>query len=425
MAQNYTNTPVLSKVKIGEQTYWLKDADVRAILDGFGTIVTYNVSTSALDVNESIPNAGQIKAYLETQIAGLTGAMHFAGIITREAEESDLDAIERVITSPKAGDVVVMEDTTAEYIYDGEEWREVGTEGIYLTIASAAAQYVPKGFTIAGVDMQDNITDAELRTALDLGALAQKDSATTTLTDYVQGITGASYTPAGTVQVTLSQTSTEVASAGKFTPAGSVAGNVTATGTVAIAADNENGFQVTGTVAAPTVTVTPQTAEIRGITGVGTLPSYTAAQYTAPTVAESKSAFATAGMVAAVDGTDTEMLVISAASTAEALTSTGFNAGSFTDGQLNPGTLPTLAEPTTVMTGATASASAPKFTGGKIAATFTGTQAAISATFTGTEGDISVTGNYDKAGVQTSTFSGTEATITPTLTTGNKEVTVQ
>lgn len=425
MAQTYTKTPVLSKVKIGEQTYWLKDADVRAILDGFGTIVTYNVSTSALDVNESIPNAGQIKAYLETQIAGLTGAMHFAGIITREAEESDLDAIERVITSPKAGDVVVMEDTTAEYIYDGEEWREVGTEGIYLTIAGAAAQYVPKGFTIAGVDMQDNITDAELRTALGLGALAQKDSATTTLTDYANGITGASYTPAGTVSVTLSQTATKVASEGKFTPAGTVAGNVTATGTVAIAADNENGFQVTGTVAAPTVTVTPQTAEIRGITGVGTLPSYTAAQYTAPSMTESKSAFATAGMVAAVDGTDTEMLVISAAGTAEALTSTGFNAGSFTDGQFSAGTLPTMAEPTAVMTGATASASAPTFTGGKIAATFTGTQAAISATFTGTEGDVSVSGNYDKAGVQTSTFSGTEATITPTLKTGNKEVTVQ
>ena len=425
MAQNYTNTPVLSKVKIGEQTYWLKDADVRAILDGFGTIVTYNVSTSALDVNESIPNAGQIKAYLETQIAGLTGAMHFAGIITREAEESDLDAIERVITSPKAGDVVVMEDTTAEYIYDGEEWREVGTEGIYLTIASAATQYVPKGFTIAGVDMQDNITDAELRTALGLGALAQKDSATTTLTDYANGITGASYTPAGTVSVTLSQTATEVASSGVFTPAGTVSGNVTATGTVAIAADNENGFQVTGTVAAPTITVTPVTASIRGVTNAGTLPSYTPASYTAPSVSEAKSTFATAGITAAMDDSDTEMLVISAAPTGTALTSTGFNAGSFTDGKFNEGALPTLAEPTNVMTGASATASAPAFTGGKIAATFTGTQAAISATFAGTEGDVEVTGNYDKAGVQTSTFSGTEATITPTLKTGNKEVTVR
>lgn len=425
MAQTYTKTPVLSKVKIGEQTYWLKDADVRGILDTFGTIVTYNVSTSALDVDNSIPNAGQIKAYLETQIAGLTGAMHFAGIITREAEESDLDAIERVVTSPKAGDVVVMEDTTAEYIYDGEEWREVGTEGIYLTIAGAAAQYVPKGFTIAGVDMQDNITPEELRTALGLGALAQKNSATTTLTDYANGITGASYTPAGTVSVTLSQTPTEVASSGVFTPAGTVSGNVTATGTVAIATDNENGFQITGTVAAPTITVTPVTASIRGVTSAGTLPSYTAAQYTAPSVTESKSAFATAGMVATVDGSDAEMLVISAAGTAEALTSTGFNAGSFTDGKFNAGALPTLAEPADVMTGASATASAPTFTGGKIAATFTGTQAAISATFAGTEGDISVTGNYDKAGVQTSTFSGTEATITPTLKTGNKEVTVQ
>ena len=84
-----------------------------------------------------------------------------------------------------------------------------------------------------------------------------------------------------------------------------------------------------------------------------------------------------------------------------------------------------MAEPTSVMTGATASASAPAFTGGKIAATFAGTQTAISATFTGSEGDVNVSGNYDKAGVQTSTFSGTEATITPTLKTGNKEVTVQ
>lgn len=425
MAQNYTNTPVLSKVKIGEQTYWLKDADVRAILDTFGTIVTYNISTSALDVNESIPNAGQIKAYLESQIQGLTGAMHFAGVVEREAEESDLDALEREFPDAESGDVAVMQDNKKEYIFDGTTWREIGDEGLYLSKADAEATYVPKTATIAGVDLQDNIEANELETALGLGGLAKKDSATTTLTDYANGITGASYTPAGTVSVTLSQTATKVASEGKFTPAGTVAGNVTATGTVAIAADNENGFQVTGTVAAPTVTVTPQTAEIRGITGVGTLPSYTAAQYTAPSVTESKSAFATAGMVAAVDGTDTEMLVISAAGTAEALTSTGFNAGSFTDGQFSAGTLPTMAEPTAVMTGATASASAPTFTGGKIAATFTGTQAAISATFTGTEGDVSVSGNYDKAGVQTSTFSGTEATITPTLKTGNKEVTVQ
>lgn len=425
MAQTYNNTPVLSKVKIGEQTYWLKDADVRAILDGFGTIVTYNVSTSALDVNESIPNAGQIKAYLESKIQGLTGAMHFAGVVEREGEESDLEALAREFPDAKSGDVAVMQDNKKEYVYDGTAWRELGDEGLYLTKADAEATYVPKTATIAGVDLQNNIEANELETALGLGDLAKKDSATTTLTDYANGITGASYTPAGTVSVTLSQTATKVASSGVFTPAGTVSGNVTATGTVAIAADNKNGFQVTGTVAAPTITVTPVTASIRGVTSAGTLPSYTPASYTAPSVSEAKSTFATAGITAAMDDSDTEMLVISAAPTGTALTSTGFNAGSFTDGKFNEGALPTLAEPTNVMTGASATASAPAFTGGKIAATFTGTQAAISATFAGTEGDVAVTGNYDKAGVQTSTFSGTEATITPTLKTGNKEVTVQ
>lgn len=425
MAQSYPNTPVLSKVKINEQTYWVKDSDVRAILDTFGNIVTYNVATGNLDVNESIPTAGAIKTYLEAQIAGLTGAMHFAGIIKREGEESDLDAIDRVIVDPKSGDVVVMSDTTAEYIYDGENWREVGSEGLYLTQSGAAALYVPKTFTIAGVDMQDNIAAGELRTALELKALALKDSASATLNDYATGVNGATYTPAGTVSVTLSQTSTEVASIGNFTPEGTVSGNVTAAGTVAIAADNENGFQVTGTVAAPTITVTPVTASIRGIASAGTLPSYTPASYTAPSVSEATSSFATAGVTAAMDVSDTEMLVIGAAPTGTALTSTGFNAGSFTDGKFNAGALPTLAEPTTVMTGASAKADAPAFTGGKIAATFTGTQTAISATFAGEEGDISVTGNYDKAGVQTAAFTGTEATITPTLATGSKQITVQ
>ena len=39
MAFTYTNAPVLSKVKIGEQYYYLKDADVRAILDAINANV--------------------------------------------------------------------------------------------------------------------------------------------------------------------------------------------------------------------------------------------------------------------------------------------------------------------------------------------------------------------------------------------------
>ena len=49
----------------------------------------------------------------------------------------------------------------------------------------------------------------------------------------------------------------------------------------------------------------------------------------------------------------------------------------------------------------------------------------IAADFAGTEGNVSVSGNYDKAGVESAAFTGTEATITPELVTGNKTITVQ
>lgn len=426
MAQTYTNTPVLSKIKIGDQIYWVKDADVRGILDTYGTIVTYNVSTSALDVDDSIPNAGQIKAYIETQIAGLTGAMHFAGVVIREEGEDDLEALARQIPAAKSGDMAVMQDNKKEYVYDGTQWRELGDEGIYLTISAAEAAYVPKTATIAGIDLQDNITTDEVKTALGLQALAYKANATTTLTDYATGIEAADYTPAGTVAVTLSQTSTAMESTGNFTPAGTVSGTMTPAGTVSLAEDNENGIQITGTVSAPTVTVTPATTQITPVASLGTLPSYTPAQYTAPSETPVTGNFATAGVTAVMDGSDTEMLVITAASTGAAITSTGFNAGSYTGAQFNAGALPTFDTAVTVATGIQeASATAPTFTGGKFSATFAGTQGSINATFAGTQGEVTVSGNYDKAGVQTATFTGTEAEITPTLTTTSKEVTVQ
>ena len=214
--------------------------------------------------------------------------------------------------------------------------------------------------------------------------------------------------------------------AGTFTPAGTVSGNVTAAGTVSIARDDANGTAVSGTVSAPTITVTPATAKVQHIDSVGTLPSYTAAQYTAPSVQEAKAQFASEGLVAAMDAEDTEMLVFTAAGKAEALTGTGFNAGSYTAAEFNAGALPTLGAEQTVVTGIeSATASAPTFTGDKFGATFAGTQVAIAADFAGTEGNVSVSGNYDKAGVESATFNGTEATITPELVVGNKTITVQ
>lgn len=426
MANNiYEHATVLAKVKIGSEVYWLKDADVRAILDTYKGAVEYDVDTTFAADSDNLATSRAIATYLEDKVAGLTGAMHFIGV----KSEEEFAALE-----PKAGDIVIVEKkdaegkvtTTTEYVYDGTQWIVIGDEGVYATKAGVESNYVKKTVTIAGVDLADNITVKELQDALALKALAYKDSASATLTDYATGINGAAYTPAGSVAVTLNHTSTAMNAAGTFTPAGTVSGNVTAAGTVSIARDDANGTAVSGTVSAPTVTVTPATAKVQHIDSVGTLPSYTAAQYTAPSVQETKAQFASEGLVAAMDAEDTEMLVFTAAGKGEALTGTGFNAGSYTAAEFNAGALPTLGAEQTVVTGIeSATASAPTFTGDKFGATFAGTQVAITADFAGTEGNVSVSGNYDKAGVESATFNGTEATITPELVVGNKTITVQ
>lgn len=411
MANEYKNLPVLSKVKIGTQIYWVKDAEVRELLDTYKNAVKYDVDTTFAADSENLATSKAIAAYLEGAIAGLTGAMHFVGV--KEA----------LPESGVAGDIVIV--GTTEYVHDGSKWVEIGDEGIYATKEGVAKDYVQKTFTIAGIDMADPITAAELKAALELKALAYKDSASATLTDYASDIEGAAYTPAGSVGTQLSHTATAIASEGKFTPAGTVSGNVTAAGAVTIARDNENGFQVSGTVSAPAITVTPTTASVQHVDSLGELPSYTAAQYVAPSVTEAKAEFATAGLVAAMDADDTEMLVFSAAAKADALTGTGFNEGSYVPAEFNRGKLPTLGEAINVLTGVEATAAAPAFTGDKIGATFSGSNVAITASFAGTEGDVKVDGSYDKATSAASSFEGTAATITPKLVVGNKTVTVQ
>lgn len=412
MANEYKNLPVLSKVKIGEQVYYLKDAELRALVDTFGDAVKYSVDKDQVTTDGNLATVKAMKAYIEAQVAGLTGAMHFVGV------KDELPA------EGANGDVVIV--GTAEYVYSDGEWKLIGDEGVYATKAGVEAAYVKKTLTIAGIDHNDDITAAELIEALGLKALAFKDSASTTLADYATGIEGAAYTPAGTVGVELSHTSTPIESNGSFTPAGTVSGNVVAAGTVSIARDDANGVAVSGTVTAPTITVTPSTTAVQHIADIGSLPSYTAAQYVKPSVAETKAQFAADGIVATVgEGEDAEILVFSAASKADALTGTGFNAGSYEAAVFNAGTLPTLGDAINVVTGIEkAEASAPTFQGDKFGATFTGSEAQINAGFTGTAGTVAVTGNYDKAASATGSFAGTEATIAPTLKVGSKPITV-
>lgn len=409
MAFDYKNLPVLSKVKIGDSIYYLKDAELRTIVDAFGDAVNYSVDKDTVTTDGNLATVKAMKAYIEAQVAGLTGAMHFVGVKDElPAEGTD-------------GDVVII--GKAEYVYSDGEWNLIGDEGTYATNAGVEAAYVKKDFTIAGIDHQDNITADELKAALGLKALAYKDSASGSIST-ADSVTDATYTPAGGVAVELDQTATAMSATGTFKPTGTVAGTTTAAGTVSIA-KSEAGTQISGSVSAPAITITPATVSVQHIDSVGTLAKYTAATYVAPSVSEQNGQFAQDGMLASIDETDAEMLVFGNATKGAALTSTGFNAGSYTAAIYEAGTLPTLGEAQNVLTGVSATASEPVFTGDKFGATFAGTEAAISATFSGIDSTVEVSGNYDKASVKSAAFTGTEATIHHDLVKTAKTVTVE
>lgn len=390
MAQTYNNIPTLSKIKMGGTTYFLKDAEARVILDKLGSAAYVNVNDTFDASREELATEKAIASYLEKKVAGLTGAMHFIGIA---------DSLEAV-ANPQAGDIIIVDGV--EYVYadaygnpgDPQNyipagWQELGDEG----------SYVRKSFTIAGLDMEYDITAAALKNALGLKALAYKDEVSGTIT-VVTGVQDHTYTPAGSVSVAAPRSNEEIASTGTLIPEGSVTGTVVPQ----------------GSVAAPTITVTPATAQVAHITSVGTLPEYTAAQYQAPSLADAtKEKFAYEGIVAEVEE-DNELLVLSAAGTKDAVVERGaFNAGSYTNAEFKAGSLPVLGAEQTVVTGiASATASAPAFTG---------SSSAISAAFAGNEAQVSVKGSYEKVGEVTATFAGEEATIKHVVDTEAKTIT--
>jgi hypothetical protein len=179
----YEHNQTMTKLNVNGSIYWLKDADVRSLIATFGDAVLKNVDTTFTEDSVNLVTSKAIQDWVEEQIADIAGAMHFRGIIEKQAEESDADAIARVIDDPAAGDVVVIKGNGKEYIYQGTAWEEIGDQNIYLTIAAAAATYVPKTTTVAGIALDHNITVGELEaaSALNLKALAHKDTASGTV----------------------------------------------------------------------------------------------------------------------------------------------------------------------------------------------------------------------------------------------------
>ena len=401
---NPVNVPVISKLTIGEKTYYLKDAEARELLATLGTAAQKDVAAGVSAGEQGLVTGAQVQA----AIAGISGSMHFRGVFTSKEE----------VTNPAAGDVIII--GVKEYVYGGEPaaWHELGDESIYAL----------KTVTIGTQNLSANINLDTLAHDMGLGKLAKKDSATGTVAG--QTITGVKATGnvTGSINVDLTQTATAAAlSKSKYAPSGSIAANVTPSGTVSIAKDAENGVQISGSVSAPTVTVTPATDSIQKVTSVGELPSKAKDTFT-PNGDDKFTAGSKAAWSANVDEASE---TLSFSFTANDLpTFTQGAKASYTEGAFNAGSLPTLAaEGTTVVTGITsATATAPVFTGDKFTATFTGNNNTVNASFTGTEVEVVSGVTYDKATVNTAgtTFTADAVELAVgDITVAPKDVTVQ
>ena len=389
MAQTYTHTPVLSKVKMGNTIYYLKDADVRAILDSFGNSVTYNVANAVADGNNNLVTSDQVYDFVNRQIGAV-------GDILTLRSETDHTTIE----TPEAGDFIVEEDGS-EWLYDGTSWRIIGSENAYVL----------KTFTIAGVDMKDNITASELKTALGLKALAYKDTGSISIST-VDSINSFSTGKAGTYNVSSTPVSVPATyDSIDVTPAGSV----TITPETAAAASYDKATSVSIATASPTegqsatytptgeitvtnVTVTPAKSSVATVTDVG--QAYQLSAGSVSHANDTTSTFATEGVVATIgSGDDAETLILTTATTSDAVTAVG--AITYTDPTLS-GSLPTFGTQS-VVTGITSASAAATFAGDGVMINATPAYTSASATMT----QPTFTGN----------FSGTSKSVTPTVKT--------
>ena len=419
MAQTYTHTPALSKVKLGATTYYLKDADVRAILDTFGNVVTENKATKIENGATGIPNADQVYDFVVQQVTEVGKALNLIAATDHTAVED-----------PRVGDFVVESDGS-EWVYDGNGWREVGTENAY----------VKKTFTIAGVDMQDNITKAELQEALELHALAYMDAGSVAVTT-PDGINSFSTGKAGEYDVASTPVSVPATyDALDVTPAGSVeltAGTAAAASydkttsiTMATAAPVEGQsatYTPAGEVTVTSVTVTPSNVSVAKVTDAGT--AYQLTEGSVAHATDTTSQFAVAGMLASIDAEDNEMLVLADATKADAVTAVG--AITYTAPTLS-GALPTFGTESVVSGISSASAEA-SFAGTGVminatpaytSANATMTQPTFTASFEGTSKSVtpSVATTVSAAGTDGKVTVASES-ITPTLQTSEKTVNV-
>ena len=454
----------LSKVKIGESIYHIKDAELQAALN----TAAQKAAATAIDAsnkssNEAVPTIKAITDYINGEMEGLTSAMHFAGVTDPE----DGDTFEQRVAALyaqeghdelRAGDIVI--DGTTEYVYSGSEWKELGDEGNY--VSKSQLETALQNLSVAGVALGADkaITTAELKEALGLGALAYKNDASGSITvpTAAQTLAGlakageytvsgdavavpATYsaldvTPAGSVELTAGTAAAatyDKAVSGSASVIGSVQydkvdSNVAITAAAPQAGETAN-YTPAGSVSLPSFSgsVTLASTNVATVTDQGT--AYTLSDGGVSKAADTKSAFASEGVTAhmasgaEISGdTDAETLIFAAAATAQAVTASGDI--TYTK-QTISGSLPTFGTQAVATAGektvAVTAGGDASFTGTAVFMKGAATTSKVDADTAPTTVAVSITNETANATMTQPTFSaeftGTSKTVTPSVAT--------
>ena len=497
-AKKVADNGLLSKIQIGGKTYEIKDLIARENIEALAGIIDalkYVANTGVYADDAAIKAAieagdASMKDYVDAQV----GAINKFDVRVLGADEALPTASEETMfilyLKPDAN---AETDAYIEYITvksgDTYSWEVIGSTKMdladYVTESELTDELKPINDRLAELGDLANKDEADL----DLKALAHKDSASGTVAGQTISGVKATGTSTGSISVELSQTEHAMASTGKMTPAGTVAGTVVTAGSVAVTARHEAAeatltkgdytpagtvsadFSHTATAATLTkgdytpageVSVALSGATFNAITGVGTQASFTEGAFTPATITKEDvtANYAKEGIVGSVN--DDECLVFTAAGI-EAITATkvtAFDGGSKASDSFVANSLPTMAEQVVGVQSAT-------FTGTKAAevlvtgvsydkaalanlafagtkaegalvtgvsyqkadidtAKFTGETVDINASFTGTEADISVTGTCHDYAVKTAEFTGAAIELAVgDIVVAEKNVTVQ
>lgn len=441
---------LLSKINIGGVLYDLKDAYAReqiALLleDAAKHMDSTGIYADDAAVKKAIEDGDKaVKDYVDAQV----GSINKFDVRVLGAEENrpaaSADTMYILFLEPEEDAasghyieyITVRKGEEDNYTY---EWEAIGSTKMDVTgfVTETALSDALKPYAKTE-DLGDLAAKDE--SDLDLKALAHKDSATGTVAGETISGVKATGTTTGSINVALEAIQKDVASTGKYTPAGNVTGTVTPTGSVAVTVSN-SAADATLTkgdyTPAGSVSVALTGASFDKITSVGTQAQFTEGKFTAASL-ESEEVTANYVDQAIIGNVDGETLTFTAVAT-KALSATKVNA--FDGGKKEADTfvansLPTKAAHTVGVESAT-------FTGtlaedlvvtnvsyakanAEAAATFTGNVNDIAATFAGTEGDIEVVGKANDYAVKTAEFNGAAIELAVgDIAVADKDVTVQ